>query len=872
MRVASKTIFEAVKFNLGNITENLYKAHKVVATGKRITGLSDDPVGLTQVLNIKSTLSNIEQLGRNIDLGKSWLIASESALSHVQNMTSEAKVLCIQMATGTIGAAQRASAAETVQNMLEEILSLAITEVNGRYIFAGTKTDISPFVFDDEANPTKVTYSGNDSPFTVEIGRDKSIAVGQDGEKAFWDQLITIDSSNSRIDFKEDIGEGSDFVRTLAATIVNGTYTASELAAAVENAMNKASEDSGYDITYEVSYDTSTKKFTIKDNGAYPAFFGFQLLWDTGDNARVSNINIGGGIPLDDVTVTVNNNAALIHGTPSPPGTAPLRLTWDGTANWAVTNDPGYLIPAHIPGDANGVGIDLDGDTIADITISLSNPATAAGDFVEFDITPASGDYSVGPDLGFNVVDVTYTPPTSDSEVKYAIDVTNNKIDFKEVPTISITTGSNDIIDYKENGGAAITATLSQGIYTCSDMATEIETRLEAVGDADYTVTYDSGTNEFTITKGAGQLDILWNSGANAGQSPSALLGYDNDHDDSGGLSYSSEQTLISNELIATIDTGTWTSAELCTKIEAALEAATVNSADYTVSYDDGTDKFTIQSASGLTELQLLWDTGTNASAATVLGFDDTVDDTGNTNYTSDSAARIEIITDVNDKIDFKEQPKGGTLGGELTATISPGYYSASQLAAAIETAMETASTTNSIDYTVSYDSTTNKITIKENGTKLDVLQLLWKTGTNGSDDGDTSAASVLGFSDEDDIVAPPTSDREVEWGIFKTLIDLRDYLKTDDVSGIGRSMSRLDYHFENISAKISDIGSKIIRMEIKINIFQDLNLANTDRLSNIEDADIAEAIMDLKEKELAYQAALASSARIMELSLVNYL
>jgi len=60
--------------------------------------------------------------------------------------------------------------------------------------------------------------------------------------------------------------------------------------------------------------------------------------------------------------------------------------------------------------------------------------------------------------------------------------------------------------------------------------------------------------------------------------------------------------------------------------------------------------------------------------------------------------------------------------------------------------------------------------------------------------------------------------------------------------------------------------------MEIKTNIFQDLNIANTDRLSNIEDADITEAIMDLKEKELAYQAALASSARVMQLSLIDYL
>ena len=178
MRVASKTIYDAIKFNLGNITEDLYGANKVVATGKRITGLSDDPVGLTQTLNIKSSLSNIEQLERNINLGKSWLTASESALTQVPDLISGAKTLCVQMATATTGAAQRASAAETVQNTLEEIVSLANTEVNGRYVFAGSETDTSPF-------SKGGTYSGDDNAFTVKIGRDTTVEVGSDGEAVF---------------------------------------------------------------------------------------------------------------------------------------------------------------------------------------------------------------------------------------------------------------------------------------------------------------------------------------------------------------------------------------------------------------------------------------------------------------------------------------------------------------------------------------------------------------------------------------------------------------------------------------------------------------------------------------------------------------
>lgn len=196
MRVANKTIYDFIKFNLGNITEELNKVNKIVSTGKRITNLSDDPVGLTQALDIKSVLSSTEQLERNIILGKSWLTASESALTSVQNLISDANALCVEMASATKGAAERASAANIIQNTIDEILSLANTEVNGRYIFAGTNTAVAPFNEDG-------SYNGNDNPFTIKMSRDATMAIGSDGEAVFGTIFQTM------TDLKEAL-EGND--------------------------------------------------------------------------------------------------------------------------------------------------------------------------------------------------------------------------------------------------------------------------------------------------------------------------------------------------------------------------------------------------------------------------------------------------------------------------------------------------------------------------------------------------------------------------------------------------------------------------------------------------------------------------------------
>lgn len=204
MRVTNKNVYDAVRFNLATIQEELHKANQVVATGKRISALSDDPVRLTESLDIKSALSNIAQLGRNISTGKSWLAASESSLSQVQDIISDTRALCIQMANGTMTAEERASAANIVQNTINEIVSLGNTDVNGQYVFAGWKTDTVPFGQDG-------AYYGDNHAFAIKIGNDAAIEVGSDGQ-ALFQALFT-----SLSDLKGAL-EGNDVGGIMAAT------------------------------------------------------------------------------------------------------------------------------------------------------------------------------------------------------------------------------------------------------------------------------------------------------------------------------------------------------------------------------------------------------------------------------------------------------------------------------------------------------------------------------------------------------------------------------------------------------------------------------------------------------------------------------
>ena len=106
----------------------------------------------------------------------------------------------------------------------------------------------------------------------------------------------------------------------------------------------------------------------------------------------------------------------------------------------------------------------------------------------------------------------------------------------------------------------------------------------------------------------------------------------------------------------------------------------------------------------------------------------------------------------------------------------------------------------------------------------------------------------------------------------FKTLMDLKTYLQNNDTQGIQATLGKLDSHLNTINAQVSDIGGKGVRLEVRSTIIEDLELSYTERKSEIEDADIAEAIIDLNSKELVYNAVLSSASKVMALNLVDFI
>jgi flagellar hook-associated protein 3 len=109
--------------------------------------------------------------------------------------------------------------------------------------------------------------------------------------------------------------------------------------------------------------------------------------------------------------------------------------------------------------------------------------------------------------------------------------------------------------------------------------------------------------------------------------------------------------------------------------------------------------------------------------------------------------------------------------------------------------------------------------------------------------------------------------------GLFATLVDLRDNMLRGDAKAISNiSIAQLDVDLKRVVELHTEVGAKTNRVTYTKEKHENIILNLKESLGNVEDIDMVEAIIQMTEMEMAYQAALQVGARIMQLSLLDFL
>ncbi len=183
MRVTNIMLANNLLRNMQFNMKRLAECQERLSSGKEIRRPSDDPVRVTTSLALRSDLGEIEQYTKNVNDAKTWMEVTDDALASAIEVLQTARDRAVAGANDTLPQASRQAMAEEVKQLMEQMKQIANTNLGGRYIFGGTKTDQEPYVEDTTSGV--VNYLGNSGDIIYEIAPNISVCVNFDGHEVF---------------------------------------------------------------------------------------------------------------------------------------------------------------------------------------------------------------------------------------------------------------------------------------------------------------------------------------------------------------------------------------------------------------------------------------------------------------------------------------------------------------------------------------------------------------------------------------------------------------------------------------------------------------------------------------------------------------
>lgn len=181
-RITNMSIITRVNGNINRRLADLSKLQTQLATGKKISVASEDPLATNKILAFKAMISDTQQLAKNAEDAVTWIQSTELALAEVSDLLQRVRELAI-MGGSAMEPSARQAVGEELGQILEHLTAVANTTFDGdRYLFAGNMITTRPFELLADGSSV---YHGDNGQQHYEIVRGTLSPVSITGETAF---------------------------------------------------------------------------------------------------------------------------------------------------------------------------------------------------------------------------------------------------------------------------------------------------------------------------------------------------------------------------------------------------------------------------------------------------------------------------------------------------------------------------------------------------------------------------------------------------------------------------------------------------------------------------------------------------------------
>ncbi len=492
MRITSGMYYKNIDTSNTQLNKELFDVNRQIASGRTIQYAHEDSETFSKTLRLDDEVATLTQVKKSSQAAYKFSTQSDTTIGEMETILRSFRTTLLAAANETNAAESYYAFAAELEGMKTNLMSLANTSIDGKYLFSGTNTGIKPI---DAAG----NYRGNDGDMNAFFGNDVQQKYNITGQDLFFgeegsiqkevstniklihattsqsitasDTILDLMDGNSGVQNFYIRGTQSDGTSFKEVITLNDTDTVDDLLNGISNAYGNR-----VDVTMANGY------IVITDKVSGSSKLDFHIVGNTG--ATATDIDTLGG------TVKAFNKSALIPAAAATGVEAAIydrnMFTQEGatvTSNVAqiVSSDNSIAVDetalagvfSNLSSTLHIGGNRIDGSAF-NIDISLGSPATVSGDY-NYNIANGAGVDTDGADM-------TY---------RQLLDVINMAM--------------NNNVPSDNNAGyrAAIEASnVNSSVNLTPDGRIEFVDKNNIVTQANLTI-YDNNSNDFTNTNGA---------------------------------------------------------------------------------------------------------------------------------------------------------------------------------------------------------------------------------------------------------------------------------------------------------------------------------------------------------------------------------
>jgi flagellar hook-associated protein 3 FlgL len=174
--------------NLQQIENRMSTAEQQLSSGLRVSVASDDPDEISSILQLRAQIAGVQQTQQNVSDATSQVNSGENAIQQAIQTLDTATSLATEAAGSTSTASQRLDAATQVQGILQQLVSLSQTAMNGQYIFSGNQAGQPQYTLAAGGNSVQQMFQAG-PPAQIADSNGVMITLGLTAQQIFDDQV-----------------------------------------------------------------------------------------------------------------------------------------------------------------------------------------------------------------------------------------------------------------------------------------------------------------------------------------------------------------------------------------------------------------------------------------------------------------------------------------------------------------------------------------------------------------------------------------------------------------------------------------------------------------------------------------------------------